>query len=96
MLDLGHKFGLCNQCGTVHGHMCKCDGCNRAWYCNTDCQLQHWPTHRPQCDVCIQCATVLTKIERCSRCMMVKYCGAECSKAHWSEHKKECVKPTKK
>ena len=96
VLDAGHNYSMCNQCGTVHEHMCKCDGCNRAWYCNTDCQLQHWPTHRPQCDVCIQCATVLTKIERCSRCKTVKYCGAECSKAHWSEHKKECVKPTKK
>ena len=96
VLDLGHNYSMCNQCGTVHEHMCKCDGCNRAWYCNTDCQLQHWPTHKPQCDVCIQCATVLTKIMRCSRCKKVKYCGAECSKAHWSEHKKECVKPTKK
>ena len=92
VINAGHNYSMCNQCGTVKEHMFKCDGCNRAWYCNTDCQLQHWPTHRPQCDVCIQCATVLTKIMRCSRCKKVKYCGAECSKAHWSEHKKDCVR----
>ena len=82
---------MCNQCGTIKEHMSKCDGCNRAWYCDAECQLKHWATHRPQCDVCIQCATVLTKIQRCSRCKKTKYCGFECSKAHWSEHKKDCV-----
>jgi tetratricopeptide (TPR) repeat protein len=96
LLDAGHDFSMCNACGTVKEHMFKCDGCNRARYCDADCQLKHWPTHKPQCDVCLQCATVLTKILHCSGCKKVKYCGAACQTAHWSEHKKDCVAPPMK
>src|SRR6185369_6877870 len=95
-IDVGHLFRMCNQCGTVKEDMLTCDGCNRAWYCNTDCSGKHWPTHYAQCDVCIECGTVLTKIQRCKRCKKTKYCGADCQKAHWSQHKKECVAPPKK
>jgi tetratricopeptide (TPR) repeat protein len=91
LIDVGHEFRLCNQCGTVREHMNKCDGCNRVWYCGRDCQLLHWPTHKPLCNVCLRCDTVLTKPLQCSRCNKGKYCDAECFKAHWSEHKKECA-----
>jgi tetratricopeptide (TPR) repeat protein len=101
LLDVGHEFRMCNQCGAVKEHMSKCDGCNRAWYCGPDCQLQHWPTHKPRCEVCLHCDTVLSKSLHCSRCKKGKYCNAECFKAHWSEHKKhsnhqqlkDCVAP---
>ncbi len=59
--------------------------------CDKECQLQHWATHKPLCNVCLHCDAVLTKIKRCSRCLKAKYCGAECSRVHWSEHKKDCV-----
>jgi hypothetical protein len=96
LINVGHNYGMCNQCGKVEDQMSKCNGCNRAWYCNEECQLLHWPTHKPQCDVCMECGTVLTKILRCSCCMKAKYCGAACSKAHWSVHKKECRRATNK
>ena len=71
-----------------------CNGCRRAWYCDAECQMQHWAAHMLLCDVCHHCNTVLTKILRCSRCKKAKYCNAECSKAHWSQHKTECVRLT--
>ncbi len=95
-IDVGHLHRMCNQCGKIKENMDVCNGCGRAWYCDTECQLRHWPTHQPLCDVCLYCATVLSKILRCLRCKKAKYCDAECSKAHWSEHKGECVVPTNK
>ena len=92
-IDVGHDHRMCNQCGKVKENMDMCNGCARAWYCDMDCQLQHWPTHKPLCNVCLQCNKSLygTVIMRCSRCKQAKYCGTECQKAHWSQHKKECV-----
>jgi tetratricopeptide (TPR) repeat protein len=90
-IDVGHEFCMCNQCGKVKEKMEWCTGCRRVWYCDKECQLQHWATHKPLCNVCLHCDAVLTKIRRCSRCLKAKYCGAECSRAHWSEHKKDCV-----
>jgi hypothetical protein len=78
------------------GQMEWCTGCHRVWCCDKECQLQHWATHKPLCNVCLDCDAVLTKIKRCSRCLKAKYCGAECSRAHWSEHKKDCVVPSSK
>ena len=97
-IDVGHDHRMCNQCGKVKENMDVCNGCARAWYCDTDCQLQHWPTHKPLCNVCLQCNKSLygTVIMRCSRCKQAKYCGTECQKAHWSQHKKECVATTNK
>jgi tetratricopeptide (TPR) repeat protein len=89
-IDVGHKQCMCNQCGKIKEKMEWCTGCRRVWYCDKECQLQHWATHKPLCNVCLHCDAVLTKIKRCSRCLKAKYCGAECSKAHWSEHKKDC------
>jgi tetratricopeptide (TPR) repeat protein len=93
-IDVGHKYCMCNQCGKVKEKMEWCTGCRRVWYCDKECQLQHWATHKSLCNVCLDCDAVLTKIRRCSRCLKAKYCGAECSKAHWSEHKKDCVAPS--
>jgi hypothetical protein len=90
-INVGHNHRMCSQCGKVKEMMDSCNGCRRAWYCDAECQMQHWATHRPLCDVCQHCGTVLTKILRCSRCKKAKYCNAECSKAHWSRHKADCV-----
>ncbi len=92
-IDVGHNFRMCSWCGAVSEAINTCP-CVRAWYCNADCQLQHWPTHKPHCSVCFQCSTVLTKVLHCSRCKQAKYCNAVCQTAHWSVHKKECAAPT--
>ena len=97
-IDVGHMYRMCNQCGNVAESVEVCDGCARAWYCDADCQLQHWPTHKPLCNVCLQCNKCLygTVIMRCARCKQAKYCNVDCQKAHWTEHKKECAVPTNK
>ncbi len=89
-INVGHNFRMCSCCGAVSEIIFTCP-CDRAWYCNAECQLQHWPTHKPQCSVCFYCSTLLTKVMHCSRCKTAKYCNAACQTAHWSEHKKDCV-----
>jgi tetratricopeptide (TPR) repeat protein len=86
-IDVGHEHCMCNQCGKIKEKMEWCTGYRRVWYCDKECQLQHWATHKPLFNVCLHCDVMLTKIKCCSRCLKVKYCGTECSKAHWSEHK---------
>jgi tetratricopeptide (TPR) repeat protein len=56
-IDVGHNFRMCSLCGAVSEIIFTCP-CDRAWYCNADCQLQHWPTHKPHCTVCFYCSTV--------------------------------------
>jgi tetratricopeptide (TPR) repeat protein len=89
-IDVGHFFRMCSQCDAVKEDMERCSGCNRVWYCNPDCQLLHWPTHKLQCDVCQNCNKVLTKIKRCARCLHAKYCDDVCQDIQWHQHKKEC------
>jgi tetratricopeptide (TPR) repeat protein len=92
-IDVGHEYRMCSQCGTVQENMSVCP-CFRAWYCDTGCQVLHWATHKPNCNVCLHCNTFMTKVLQCSRCKTAKYCNAECSKAHWSQHKQDCMAPT--
>jgi tetratricopeptide (TPR) repeat protein len=94
-IDVGHEFRMCSQCGNIQENMNVCP-CFRAWYCGADCQLQHWATHKPHCNMCLHCNSLLTETMRCSRCNKAKYCNAACQKAHWSQHKTECVAPTGK
>jgi hypothetical protein len=47
-INVGHNFRMCSWCGVVSEIIFTCP-CDRAWYCNAECQLQHWPTHKPQC-----------------------------------------------
>jgi hypothetical protein len=77
-INVGHNFCMCSCCGAVSEAINTCP-CVCAWYCNGDCQLQHWPTHKPHCSVCFQCSTVLTK--HCSRCKQAKYCNSACQTA---------------
>jgi tetratricopeptide (TPR) repeat protein len=89
-INVSHHFRMCSCCGAVSEIIFTCP-CDRARYCNADCQLQHWPTHKLHCSVCFYCSTLLTKVMRCSRCQTAKYCNAACQMAHWGEHKKDCV-----
>jgi tetratricopeptide (TPR) repeat protein len=89
-IDVEHNFRMCNWCKTISEHVNTCP-CVRAWYCNAECQVQDWPTHKPNCSVCIVCDKFMETVLHCSSCKKVKYCGPECSKAHWPEHKQDCT-----
>lgn len=96
-LEVGHMYRICNECDTITENMDICNGCCRAWYCNKECQLRHWPTHKPLCVVCMNCDKPLNRdtiLLRCSLCNSAKYCDEECLKANLEEHKKTC-NPTK-
>jgi len=95
LIDVGHDYRMCNQCSHVEEHMSKCDGCSRVWYCNRECQLLHWPTHKLQCNVCQNCSKVLNTVKRCGCCKEAKYCDAVCQDICWHQHKLECVRRDK-
>ena len=39
---------LCSHC-KKEAPAKECSGCNRVFYCNADCQRQHWPEHKKSC-----------------------------------------------
>ena len=39
----------CFQCGKRGHKLPKCTQCSQAYYCNADCQRQHWKKHKPVC-----------------------------------------------
>lgn len=39
----------CANCGATEIKLRVCSGCNSVWYCSTECQKQHRPTHRQDC-----------------------------------------------
>ena len=93
-IDVGHMFRMCNECEKIKHDMDVCNGCCKAWYCNTECQLKHWPTHKKLCTVCFNCDKRLDRdaatFLRCSKCKAIKYCGKECQNEDWKEHKQTC------
>jgi tetratricopeptide (TPR) repeat protein len=89
-INVGYNFRMCSLYGAVSEIIFTCP-CDHAWYCNAECQLQHWPTHKPHCSVCFYCSTLLTKVKRCSRFQTAKYCNTACQTAHWSESTRRTV-----
>jgi hypothetical protein len=94
-IDVGHNFRMCSLCGAVSEMINTCP-CVRAWYCNAECQLQHWLTHKPYCSVCFYCRTLLTKVMHCSRCKQAST-ATQHARRHTGEreHKRDCAAPTK-
>ena len=41
----------CGDCGAKKKERKKCTGCYHIWYCNRECQLQHWEQHKDDCKV---------------------------------------------
>uniref|UniRef100_A0A673LPP4 Zinc finger MYND domain-containing protein 10 n=1 Tax=Sinocyclocheilus rhinocerous TaxID=307959 RepID=A0A673LPP4_9TELE len=37
----------CGDCGRVGAK--RCSRCQGEWYCNRECQVKHWPKHKPAC-----------------------------------------------
>ena len=42
----GTTCATCRAMSTTH---LRCAKCHDEWYCNKDCQRQHWPIHRRTC-----------------------------------------------
>ncbi|KAF0698551.1 Aste57867_10833 [Aphanomyces stellatus] len=38
----------CHHCRKENAR-CRCGQCRAVYFCNRDCQIQAWPTHRPEC-----------------------------------------------
>lgn len=39
----------CTNCGKQSKSLKQCSRCKTSYYCNTDCQTQHWPVHKQFC-----------------------------------------------
>lgn len=39
----------CGECNTQIKHPQTCGRCRRVYYCNRQCQVKHWPTHKVLC-----------------------------------------------
>ena len=51
--NLGESKEICGYCGDKKKERKKCTGCYHIWYCNKECQLQHWEEHKEDCKVCM-------------------------------------------
>lgn len=82
-----------------NGGLCMCP-CERVYYCNPQCQAQHWSAHKEHCEhgrvsripatVCANCG-VLSSTNMWCVCGTVLYCTLECQRAHWEkEHCEQC------
>jgi tetratricopeptide (TPR) repeat protein len=85
------KHRMCDCCGLIKEGLYKC-ACQRAWYCNEECQNNHWEQHMLNCNICSHCEDVKVELKQCSRCHNAKYCDAECQNKHCAVHKLECKK----
>jgi len=94
-IQVNHSFRMCTICEQIKEGMDTCSGCERVWYCNSECQLKDWPNHKPICNVCTLCDASMydSIVTRCSRCKTTKYCSAECQNEDWLNHKKDCHPP---
>ena len=43
------KCSSCEAYGGKDGKLMKCSGCQKAFYCSTECQKSHWKKHKLQC-----------------------------------------------
>ena len=62
----------CYECGK-HGHnLPKCAQCGQAYYCNADCQREHWRKHRPVCRAAVAALARRAHRERLARAVREK------------------------
>jgi hypothetical protein len=40
----------CTYCQKLYYGMKKCSQCSNVYYCNRECQVSHWPLHKPDCN----------------------------------------------
>ncbi len=44
-----YKRRMCQNCLNIVSSAKRCSGCFNVYYCNKDCQKNHWVNHRRQC-----------------------------------------------
>ena len=47
MSDIQIVTNMCGSCQTPA--ITKCSRCKKVFYCNRECQKQHWKVHKKQC-----------------------------------------------
>ena len=88
----------CAQCGARGENLLQCP-CRTAFYCDSTCQVSHWPLHKHHCTAvrrgiptlhrCHYCGESSYQLHSC-QCGAALYCGVECQREHWAVHRKGC------
>ena len=97
----------CSYCSsTSAGKLMKCSRCHKVSYCDKECQLKHWASHKKECtqrvsikslssmSTCNGCNKEFPNksLRKCTGCHSVAYCGIDCQKKDWlTQHKSECT-----
>ena len=62
----------CFNCGK-HGHnLPRCRQCSQAYYCDSDCQREHWRKHKPVCRAAVAALARRATRERLARAVREK------------------------
>ena len=77
----------CFECGKRGHNLPKCSQCGQAYYCNADCQREHWRKHRPVCRAAVAALARRATRERLARAVREK--GAD--KVEGAEEDALCV-----
>lgn len=99
-------YRICLWCNKYDISAKVCSGCNSVYYCNLDCQRNHWKIHKKQCNIlkyshnkshfsnicCNNCNQYNMQAKICNKCNLVYYCNADCQKNNWENHKSICEK----
>ncbi|KAJ7167662.1 hypothetical protein C8R46DRAFT_1034310 [Mycena filopes] len=44
-----HLQRVCTNCLATESDLSRCGRCKRSAYCSKECQVKHWPMHKPWC-----------------------------------------------
>ena len=95
------KVQYCDHCHSQSSYLKKCTRCDKAAYCNQDCQRSHWKEHRlicqpasrmapkPAFDKCSACEKANKRLKKCL-CHLAAYCSIECQRNDWPHHSATC------
>lgn len=96
-MEILRRYG-CASCGTCTVNMVKCKQCGITCYCGKQCQTNHWPIHKMECEMlsasaggitalkhCACCGAFSVKMVSCESCRKIYYCGMECRRRHWED-----------
>jgi hypothetical protein len=89
----------CANCTARSDQLLQCP-CRTAFYCDSTCQVEHWPTHkhscthtrkaaRPQLHRCDSCGEPSMQLHSC-QCGAALYCNVACQLEHWNVHRDVC------